>query len=407
MRVREAQSMRTKHPIRVAYFTPEFKASQDHVFRSQVIGQATALQLHGFECMIIAADLDECGCHQVQTMSSLQKLRVCMFSDYPRRPSALSLLKLAQVVARKALPKLKDWRPDAIYVRAFNCFRPALKLARSVGARLIYDGRGLVAEEAAYKKGRRLLLNRYIAYRELECYRRADRLLCVSGPFKQWIAEHTSRSDVHVVPSCIDANEFTYRPEARRRIRRNLGWSEEAPVIVYCGSLSPWQCIGKVLSLMAQMKAIEENLKCLLLTTDPEQMQSLAIAAGLPGDSFHSLKAIRESIPDWLSAADVGVIIRQRSLVNKVASPIKIAEYLGCGLGVICSEGLGDLSDQIRTSQVGVVLRDDECAKAATAVEWLKRVCNDRQLRDRAQKLVADYLVWSIHITTYRTVYCR
>jgi glycosyltransferase involved in cell wall biosynthesis len=61
-------------------------------------------------------------------------------------------------------------------------------------------------------------------------------------------------------------------------------------------------------------------------------------------------------IPDYLQAADVAISFIKPSFSKQASSPTKIAEYLGCGLPVICNKGVGDLDELISANEIGVLL---------------------------------------------------
>ena len=53
-----------------------------------------------------------------------------------------------------------------------------------------------------------------------------------------------------------------------------------------------------------------------------------------------------EEVPSYLSAADIAFIWRDKSIVNKVASPVKVSEYIACGLPVV-HNGTVDLINEV------------------------------------------------------------
>jgi hypothetical protein len=69
-------------------------------------------------------------------------------------------------------------------------------------------------------------------------------------------------------------------------------------------------------------------------------------------------KVNHNKVPEYLIAADYGLLIREESITNKVASPVKFAEYLACGLKVIISENLGDYSEFIEKYNCGVLFKN-------------------------------------------------
>ena len=58
---------------------------------------------------------------------------------------------------------------------------------------------------------------------------------------------------------------------------------------------------------------------------------------------------------DYLSACDFGWMVRENTITNQVASPVKFAEYLAAGLEVIIGEQLGDYSEYVVTNKAGFI----------------------------------------------------
>jgi len=50
------------------------------------------------------------------------------------------------------------------------------------------------------------------------------------------------------------------------------------------------------------------------------------------------------------------MLLREKNLVNRVASPIKFGEYLCCGLPLIISRGIGDTEEIIEKFGIGRLL---------------------------------------------------
>ena len=56
--------------------------------------------------------------------------------------------------------------------------------------------------------------------------------------------------------------------------------------------------------------------------------------------------------------ADYGYVYRNQAKTNYVASPVKIAEYLNCGLKLLISDNLGDYSELVQENSFGFNLDD-------------------------------------------------
>jgi glycosyltransferase involved in cell wall biosynthesis len=72
-------------------------------------------------------------------------------------------------------------------------------------------------------------------------------------------------------------------------------------------------------------------------------------------------------MPRYLSAADVGLLLRKPHDTFRMATPIKLAEYLGAGLAVVVSEGIGDAARTVESRKIGVGIPADACEEAIEA----------------------------------------
>jgi hypothetical protein len=57
-----------------------------------------------------------------------------------------------------------------------------------------------------------------------------------------------------------------------------------------------------------------------------------------------------------LDIADYGILLREKSITNKVASPVKCAKYLSRGLKVLISPEIGDYSDWVKNNDLGFII---------------------------------------------------
>ena len=63
-------------------------------------------------------------------------------------------------------------------------------------------------------------------------------------------------------------------------------------------------------------------------------------------------------VKDVLLTADYGYVYRDKTETNLVSSPVKIAEYLSCGLKLLISDSLGDYFKMSILNNLGINLDD-------------------------------------------------
>jgi glycosyltransferase involved in cell wall biosynthesis len=91
-----------------------------------------------------------------------------------------------------------------------------------------------------------------------------------------------------------------------------------------------------------------------------------------------------------LCAADAGIAFYKPTFSRLATSPVKLAEYLACGLPVIINAGVGDSDDFISAQKLGVVVtdfNDHEYSRALLELETLR----SEVTRVRARQTAEDF----------------
>lgn len=230
-----------------------------------------------------------------------------------------------------------------------------------------YDGRGAIAAEwAEYDVVPYPNLKRSIHELEKKAALNSDFRISVSEKLVEyWKERFGYKEEKHVVIPCLVNSGFQFKPlskEEKSAIRQNHGIHSETFLMVYSGSVSGWQSFGLVKNTLGSLLKESENAALLFLSPPDQHIEEMQ--QEFPGRVFRAWVKHREVTP-LLSACDYGVLIRERSVTNRVASPTKFAEYLGAGLPVIISEGIGDYADFVRNNRCGIVLSGEQAVSAS------------------------------------------
>lgn len=105
--------------------------------------------------------------------------------------------------------------------------------------------------------------------------------------------------------------------------------------VIYSGGTQKWQCIDKMIELI---KDTEQTYEWTILTGDPGYFTNSFVRNNIV---VKSVKPIE--VEKYYKENSYGVILRKNSIVNKVACPTKLIEYIKAGLIpiVLCPE-IGD-----------------------------------------------------------------
>ena len=214
---------------------------------------------------------------------------------------------------------------------------------RGFRGKLIFDADGLPIEERIDFAGLKKDSFQYKLMKsaETKMLKSADAVITRSQKAIDIHIDHIGesfRSKFSVVYNGRDKNLFAYQAQLREKVRQELGLKDEL-LFVYAGSLGPQYCLTEMLEIF-QAYAEKRAAKFLILTGNTafaEQNIPLELKAHVILKSVPS-----EKVSFYLNGGDVAFGLRKPTFSMQGVAPIKLGEYLLCGLPVIASKGIGD-----------------------------------------------------------------
>ena len=223
---------------------------------------------------------------------------------------------------------------------------------RGMVKKVVYDGRGAVSFEfKEYNMGNSSLA-KMAARLERKAVRESDFRIAVSEKLIEYWKDNFEYSEENhiVVPTTLDTQRFSAKAESGNR--EKFGFGQKDKIFVFVGGNADWQSPDLLLKFALEVLPKVENGKLLLLSQrefpqieNHPELKGLVVRKALsPEEVFPALKM-----------ADFGLLLREKSVTNKVSSPTKFAEYLSAGLPVLISPGVGDFSEMVREHSLGWV----------------------------------------------------
>jgi glycosyltransferase involved in cell wall biosynthesis len=370
------------------------------VFQSQVVDQLVALRRLGYEVGVLAVSRDPAAFER----TAGERLRATDVQVFLVRDRGFARNLVAMAAA---LRKLRRTHAIGVaYVR--GVWGPlVLALARSFRRiRYVYDVRGALADETG-AVGRARIKQRIYSALERWSIERATRVSAVTHALAQNISHVHRIPAVEVVPCCVNLDDMTVSPPISAARRRELGYAQSDIVLLYSGGLSHYQQVPAMLALWRRLRD-EQDVRFLMLTND-DPHSAPAVVGDLRdfGDRLRHLSLPRSQIAATLAAADVGFMLRDARELNRVASPVKFAEYLAAGLAIVASPGTGDASELIVQRRLGALVdpaRLDEGEQQVRALLRMLRAEREQQ-RSRARALAAERYDWHAHRSAFQRLY--
>ncbi|HEV2763817.1 MAG TPA: glycosyltransferase [Pyrinomonadaceae bacterium] len=287
---------------------------------------------------------------------------------------------------------------ELVHARSHVPATMALSLKKRLGLKMIFDVRGLLAEEYAdaghWREGE--LKYRLTKRTEARCLAAADGVVTLTEAIwevvKDWPPLRGREVAHEVVPCCADLERFRFDPAARERSRDELKLRDRF-VLVYSGSIGGWYLNEEMADFFAALLGVRGDAHFLWLTqAERARVDALMRARGIEGERYTVVSARPPEVASYLSAADAGLAFIKPCFSKLASSPTKTAEYLGCGLPVVLNAGVGDSDALVTRERTGALVRDfnqDDYRRAAALVT---EMTNDPEATRRHTRAVAERL---------------
>jgi glycosyltransferase involved in cell wall biosynthesis len=232
---------------------------------------------------------------------------------------------------------------------------------------------------------------------------KVDAVTTVSTALRDLLIQETGApANTAVVPCCV--NHIT-DDSKRDKLRASWGIKDNEVVLVYSGTTAKYQHLDDLtIPFLKQLLATNSNLRLAFFSGEQEKIKKMLADAGInhPGTIIKSFA--QNEVADALTACDLGILIRKPTLVNRVANPVKIAEYMAAGLPIIIEKGVGGVANILfdRSLLKGIEIAGlgaNMAASAADVNNWITGGVKNK--REHVRNYVREVYLWSsaIHVT--------
>tara|TARA_B100000963_G_scaffold361833_1_gene400123 strand:+ start:809 stop:1921 length:1113 start_codon:yes stop_codon:yes gene_type:complete len=323
----------------------------------------------------------------LHSLNKINKSYITLISFFSLRNYLSERRKLKRLypksISLPMFPKLKNWKLNAFILKLFineeiiicrGVFATNIALAISnTKSRIIYDGRGAVTEEYnEFNVGGDFCLNEIKHLEKNAVLKTFFRISVSSKLVEYWINKFGYNLDKHVVIPCT----LSYYKEGNHSkiSRKDLNFGNDDIVIVFSGGTGLWQSYNLLIQFLEKFLLSNKKVKILFLCKENHEINSFI-------RKYKSRVFIKwvnfTDVFTYLSLADYGIVVREESITNLVSSPVKIAEYLSCGLKILISKKIGDSSDFIVDNDLGHILDEKNLPTiSGVSIEEKKRIKN-------------------------------
>jgi len=350
--------------LRVLYIT--YYGLLKHLCQTQVIPYLEGLAANGADVSILSfeertASRDDELTRSTAIRRRLSESRIRWYPlRYHKRPSLPATAYDVIVGTSYALYLSRKLNVDVIHSRNHIPALMALIVKRLLGTNLIFDLRGVMAEEYADAGTWRQnsIPYRLVKWVESRAFRDADGIVMLTNKIRDALKNSPglaqSSAPIEIIPCCVDTRKYTASQAHSSSVRRQLQL-EGKLVLAYAGSLGGWYMADSMAAFFSELSRMSDQAHFLILTQSPHEL----ITAHLQRENVKTgrytvLTVPSDEVPRYLAAADFAVSFIKPCFSKLSSSPTKIGEYLASGLPFITNRGIGDIDELVTTKQIGV-----------------------------------------------------
>lgn len=293
---------------------------------------------------------------------------------------------------------------DVLHARAHIPMTMALMAGKFTKSKMIFDIRGLMAEEYADSGNWREDSKpfRLIKSVERKGIEKASQIVVLTNKFRDYLTKNNLRDgeSIEVIPCCVDFSRVEKSVKNTKRERFEL---------VYAGSATGLYLLREMGLFFLELKKHKPEAFFRILTVSSKDFVNEVFGELNISEKDYSItKVAPAEIPDYLKQAHLGISFRKPTFSQIAASPTKIPEYLACGLPVVSNYGIGDTDTLLKSENVGVCLESFEPDEIAKAAENSLELLSENGIGERCAKVAFKYFdLESVGGKNYQKVYRR
>lgn len=299
---------------------------------------------------------------------------------YHQKPSLPATVYDVIAGVRYASRLVRRNKIEMVHARSHIPATIALALRKRHGVKMIFDVRGLMAEEYVdaehWKKGS--VPYRITKAMERRAFAATDAVVTLTEKIWPILSDWDGlkgRDLAHtVIPCCVDLELFNTTDADREQTRAKLGLGERF-TLIYSGSLDGWYLTEKMADFFAELLKTKPDAYLIWLTTGSHsRVTQLMTERNVSPRNFGAHSAVAADVPSYLAAADAGVAFIKPCLSKLASSPTKYGEYLACGLPLLINSGIGDSDVLVEQFHAGSLVREfnaESYRRSAAEVEAL------------------------------------
>lgn len=315
-----------------------------------------------------------------------------------------------------AFPLILKRKIKVIHSRASIPAIIGFLISRLLPVKFIYDRRGTmvgdfvddVNKTNVFKYG---VFSKLLDKLEQKILYSADSVIVLSEMMADILKKGLNKNgkkDITVIPCCVDLDRFNINLNGGRELLKKYGL-ENKFIFIYLGSLGTCYKFKEMLDFFKLAKGEIANAHFLILTqTNRQIVEGLIAKVNFELRDFTILNVEPGDVAKYITLSNAALIFIKQVYSNLASCPTKVAECLACGIPVIVSSVMGDVSAIVNENRIGVVVESfSESEYNIKIKEYLEMINRDETLAQRCFQTAKEKFSLKMGIERYQEVYNR
>ncbi len=321
---------------------------------------------------------------------------------YHKRPTGLAT---AYDILRGILTGLrvvKTNKADIIHARSYVPSVIALALKKLTGAKYIFDMRGFWADERVdggiWPEGGRLY--RVAKWFERKFLLNTDHIVSLTNSavaeIKTFGYLGGKMPPVTVIPTCVDLDKFVLR----------RGGGSDKFVLGYVGSAGTWYLFEYVVDAFKILLSHNPGAYLVVVNRgEQEYIRKILERSGISPDRYEVKAVNHAAVPIEMSRMDAGVFFIRPQYSKQASAPTKLGEFLACGIPCISNTGVGDMTDVLRSNNVGIAIDGFSSHELESGIIRLISLAGETGMAQQCREVAKSHFSLIQGVKSYDEIY--
>lgn len=274
------------------------------------------------------------------------------------------------------------YKIKVVHARSYPPALIAIILKKIFGINFIFDMRGFWADERVdgniWEKDSQIF--KLTKSLEKSFIMNADHIVSLTHTAVKEIKkfDYTRNIDLNfsVISTCVDIEKFS-----KFALNRN---NDKVFNFGYLGTVGTWYLFDETVKAFKISLSIIPSAKFLIINNGEHGLiNSKLTKYKVPLSSVRIVSADHSEVPALLNEVSASIFFLKPVFSKQASAPTKLGEFLACGIPCLTNDGVGDMGEIIKKSNVGVAISEFDDASVQTAVKSLIDLSQEKGIKER------------------------